>query len=80
MIWDYNPYTSVLSVEPYGDFYDFNASDNNYIDWSNKALITKIKEGAVAGSDFKFKMNEDSSDASLNQEAGSLPLGDRKEG
>ncbi len=77
LIWDYNPYTSVLSVEPYGDFYDFNASDNNYIDWSNKALITKIKEGAVAGSDFKFKMNKDSSDASLNQEAGSLPLGDR---
>ena len=77
LIWDYNPYTSVLSVEPYGDFYDFNASDNNYIDWSDKALITKIKEGAVAGSDFKFKMNEDSSDASLNQEAGSLPLGDR---
>jgi len=77
LIWDYNPYTSVLSVEPYGDFYDFNASDNNYVDWSDKALITKIKEGAVAGSDFKFKMNEDSSDASLNQEAGSLPLGDR---
>ena len=77
LIWDYNPYTSVLSVEPYGDFYDFNASDNNYIDWSNKALITKIMEGAVAGSDFKFKMNEDNSDASLNQEAGSLPLGDR---
>lgn len=77
LIWDYNPYTSVLTVEPYGDFYDFNASDNNYVDWSDKALITKIKEGAVAGSDFKFKMNEDSSDSSLNQEAGGLPLGDR---
>ena len=77
LVWDYNPYTSVLSVEPYGEFYDFNANDNNYIDWSDKTLITKIKEDAVAGSGFEFKMNEDSSDASVSQVAGSLPLGDK---
>ena len=77
LIWTYNPYTSVLSTEPYGEFYDFDASDGNYIDWSDKALITKIKEGAVASSDFYFKMNEDSSDASTGEIGGGLVLGDK---
>ena len=76
LIWSYNPYTRVLTTEPYGEFYDFEETGGLYTDWSKKALITKIKEGAIASADFEFKMKKDGSDYLIGVDGSNIPLGD----
>ena len=67
LCWSTNPATKVITVEPYQDFFDLQGETYGYLDWTDKALITNIKEKGVLKSDLAYKMSDDSNDSTLDQ-------------
>ena len=63
LIFTTNEALREVVVEPYKDFY----SNSEIKDWTDKAVITNIKENAVIKSDLKYSMASDSSDYEIDK-------------
>jgi len=64
LVWSFNPYSNVVTAEPYSSFFDLDAETIEALDWTEKSTITNIKQNNVSNSNIILKMNEDGEDAS----------------
>lgn len=64
LIWSFNPYSNVVTAEPYSNFFDLSSELNPALDWTEKSVITNVKSGGASGSGIVLKMNEDGESAS----------------
>ena len=77
LIWSFNPYSNVVTAEPYSSFFDLNSETTEALDWTEKSTITNIKQNNVSNSNIILKMNEDGEDASSYMVGGTtVGLGD----
>lgn len=81
LMWTTNQITKEITVEPFDDFYDFSGVEFGFRDLTDKALITKVSNNEITGSEITYSMAEDSSDFALNGNPSgdsSLNFGDKK--
>ena len=64
LIWSFNPYSNVVTAEPYSSFFDLDSETTEALDWTEKSTITSIKQNNVSNSNIILKMNEDGEGAS----------------
>jgi len=77
LIWSFNPYSNVVTAEPYSSFFDLDSETTEALDWTEKSTITSVKQNNVSNSNIILKMNEDGEDASSYTVGGTtVGLGD----